>query len=238
MIERAMKWPRLLALAPTVLIVAFASTASAQAPTPGQSQPQPAERSVKILPESAGTPAASALPVISATRLEQLNAMPNGDNSAGLSLNLIPGWEIVAGSKMGFRVTTKKQGYVILLDVDPSGRLTQIFPDATMMGRDTPEASNLVKAGRALTIPQLGTPYASFEFVAQPPSGLAMLVAILSDKPVQIVDLPDAPPPAFAPSDALKYIRDKTRALKIPTANGTDLQQPNWSFDGKFYLIK
>jgi hypothetical protein len=238
MIERAMKWPRPPALAAAVLTFAFVGTSAAQAPAPGQNQAQPTERSVKILPESAGTPAASGLPVIPATRLEQLNAMPNGDNSAGLSLSLIPGWEIVAGSKMGFRVTTKKQGYVILLDVDPSGRLTQIFPDATAMGRDAPEASNLIRVGRALTIPQLGTPYASFEFVAQPPSGLAMLVAILSDKPVQIVDLPDAPPPAFAPSDALKYIRDKTRALKIPTANGAELQQPNWSFDGKFYLIK
>jgi hypothetical protein len=238
MIGRGMEWPRSPALAAAVLTFAFVSTSSAQAPPPGQSQAQPTERSVKILPESAGMPTASTLPVIPAARLEQLNAMPNGDNSAGLSLSLIPGWEVVAGSKMGFRVTTKKQGYVILLDVDPSGRLTQIFPDATVMGRDAAEASNLIRAGRALTIPQLGTPYASFEFVAQPPSGLAMLVAILSDKPVQIVDLPDAPPPAFAPSDALKYIRDKTRALKIPTASGTELQQPNWSFDGKFYLIK
>ena len=78
---------------------------------------------------------------------------------------------------------------MILLDVDTTGKLTQIFPDAAMMERASVDSSNHIRPGRALTIPQLGTPSAGFEFVAQPPSGLAMLVAVLSDKPVQIVSL-------------------------------------------------
>jgi hypothetical protein len=64
-----------------------------------------------------------------------------------------------------------------------------------------------------------------------------MVVALLSDKPVQVVDLPDVPAPAFAPSDTLKYIRDQARTLKVPSEGG-QLEQPNWSFDGKFYLIR
>ena len=210
----------------------------AQMPAVDSTQTPPQERSVRILPESADKPALASPPPFPAARLEQLNAALNLENPAGLSLSLIPGSEVVAGSKIGFRITTKKQGYVVLLDVDINGKLTQIFPDAAMMARESADTSNLIKPGRPLTFPQLGSANAGFEFVAQPPSGLAMLVALLSDKPVQIVDLPDAPPPAFAPDDALKYVRDKTRTLKIPTADGRDLQQPNWSFAGKFYLIK
>jgi hypothetical protein len=64
-----------------------------------------------------------------------------------------------------------------------------------------------------------------------------MAVAMLSDRPVQVVDLPDAPPPAFAPTETLKYVRDQARTLKVPSHDG-NLAQPAWSIDGKFYLIK
>jgi hypothetical protein len=196
---------------------------------------QEGEHSVKILPgaEAPATP----VPAISPVRIELLNSSVKVENSAGVSLDLIPNLEVIAGSKIGFRITTKKPGYLILLDVDASGKLTQIFPNATAATRGTRDASNLVRPGRPLTIPQLGTPYAGFEFVAEPPAGVAMVVALLSDKPVQVVDLPDVPAPAFAPSDTLKYIRDQARTLKVPSEAG-QLEQPNWSFDGKFYLIR
>jgi hypothetical protein len=63
-------------------------------------------------------------------------------------------------------------------------------------------------------------------------------VGLLSDKPVQLVDLPNAPPPAFAPADTLKYVREQTLTLLVPNRNGDRLERPNWSFDGKVYLIK
>jgi Domain of unknown function (DUF4384) len=209
------------------------SQLQAQAQNTAPPSPQP-ERSVTILPD--GPDATVAPPPISADQLAALNAV-KADNAAGVSLDLIPSGEVIAGSKLGFRITAQKAGYLILVNVDASGRLVQIFPNTPSLGEDT-EVPNLIKPGKPLTIPQLGTPYAAFEFVAQPPSGLAMLVAMLSDRPVQVVDLPDAPPPAFAPADTLKYVRDKTRTLIVPDEDGRDWKRPNWSFDGKFYLIK
>ena len=198
-------------------------------------------RSVTILPdvpEVPEAPQATPAPSISPTRLELLNSTVKVENPAGVSVDLIPKLEVIAGSKMGFRIATKKPGYLILLDVDANGKLTQIFPNPTSATRGTRDASNLIKSGRPLTIPQLGTAYAGFEFVADLPTGIAMVVALLSDKPVQVVDLPDAPPPGFAPGDALKYVRDQARTLKVPNPEGGHLEQPNWSIDGKFYLIK
>jgi hypothetical protein len=197
-----------------------------------------APRSVTILPDVPEAPADTQAPEISPMRLELLNSTVKVENSAGVSVDLIPKLEVPVGSKIGFRIATKKPGYLILLDVDASGRLTQIFPNPTTAAHGLRDATNLVKPRRPLTIPQLGTPYARFDFVADPPAGIAMVVALLSDKPVQVVDLPDTPPPGFAPGDTLKYVRDQARTLKVPNPDGGRLEQPNWSIEGKFYLIK
>jgi len=197
-----------------------------------------APRSVTILPDVPEAPATTRTPDNSPIRLELLNSTIKVENSAGVSVELLPRLEVPAGSKIGFRIATRKTGYLILLDVDAEGRLTQIFPAPKAATHGLRDATNLIKPGHPLTIPQLGTPYAGFEFVADLPAGLAMVVALLSDKPVQVVDLPDTPPPAFAPGDTLKYVRDQTLTLKIPNADSGRLEQPNWSIDGKFYLIK
>ena len=116
-------------------------------------------------------------------------------------------------------MATKKIGYLILLDVDASGRLTQIFPNPTAATHGLRDAPNLIKPEHPLTIPQLGALRGS-EFVVALPAGIALVVALLSDKPVQVVDLSDAPPPAFAPVDTLKYIRDQARTLRVPNPDG------------------
>ena len=197
-----------------------------------------APRSVTILPDVPEAPATTRAPDISPMRLELLNSTVKVENSAGVSVDLLPRLEVPAGSKIGFRIATKKTGYLILLDVDANGRLTQIFPNPTAATHGLREATNLIKPGRPLTLPQFGTPYTRFDFVADLPAGIAMVVALLSDKPVQVVDLPDTPPPGFAPGDTLKYVRDQARTLKVPNPEGGRLEQPNWSIDGKFYLIK
>jgi hypothetical protein len=197
-----------------------------------------APRSVTILPDVPEAPSATRVPDISSMRLELLNSTIKVENSAGVSVDLVPKLEVSVGSRIGFRIATKKIGYLILLDVDAAGRLTQIFPNPTAATHGLRDATNLIKPGRPLTIPQLGTPYAGFDFVADEPAGIAMVVALLSDKPVQVVDLPDAPPPGLTPGEALNYVRDQARTLKVPNPEGGRLEQPNWSIDGKFYLIR
>jgi hypothetical protein len=211
-----------------VLATSVAAQQSGGAPVP----------SVRILPDVPDPAPATAAPAISSARLELLNSSVKVENAAGVSVDLIPNLEVLAGSKVGFRVSTKKPGYLILVDVDAAGKLTQIYPNTTTVTRSTREASNFIKPGRPLTIPQVGSTDGGFDFVAELPAGVAMVVALLSDKPVQVVDLPNTPAPVTAPAEALRYVRDMTRTLKVPNPDGGQLEQPNWSFDGKFYLIK
>jgi hypothetical protein len=212
------------------------TTAQAQdSEAAGQGNPS-RERPVKVLPNDADT--APSGPSLAAADLAAINLNMKTDNSAGLTLDIIPGGEVIAGSKIGFRFTTKKPGYLILLNVDAEGKLSQIFPEAPTEAGAIRDEPCLIKPGKPLTIPQLGSPYATFEFVAEPPAGVAMFVALLSDKPVQLVDLPNAPPPAFAPADTLKYVRDQTLTLVVPNRDNNQLERPKWSFDGKAYLIR
>jgi len=223
-------------LLPALCAALMATMAQAEDPAaPGPDNPS-RERPVKVLPGTPDNPADA--PSVSAADLASINLGMKTDNSAGLTLDIIPGGEVTAGSKIGFRFTTKKPGYLILLNVDAEGKLSQIFPEAPTEAGAVRNEPCLVKPGKPLIIPQLGSPYATFEFIAEPPAGVAMFVALLSDKPVQLVDLPNAPPPAFAPANTLKYVRDQTLTLVVPNRENNRLERPKWSFDGKAYLIR
>lgn len=163
------------------------------------------------------------------------------ENAAGVRLEMLPGTEIAVGSQISFRISAKKPGYLILVDVDAAGKVSQIFPNASSLMRPQgmDESLNRVRPGKPTTIPQIGNPFSGFMFVASPPVGVAMVVAILSDKPVQLIDLPDVPAPMAGRADALKYLTDVARTLRIASASGGgQLAQPNWSFDAKFYVVK
>jgi Domain of unknown function (DUF4384) len=223
-------------LLPALCVAFIATMAQAEDPAAPSPDTPSRERPVKVLPGAPDNPADA--PSVSASDLASINLNMKTDNSAGLTLDIIPGGEVIAGSKIGFRFTTKKSGYLILLNVDAEGKLSQIFPEAPTEAGAVRDEPCLIKPGKPLIVPQLGSPYATFEFIAEPPAGVAMFIALLSDKPVQLVDLPNAPPPAFAPANTLKYVRDQTLTLVVPNRENNQLERPKWSFDGKAYLIR
>lgn len=159
-------------------------------------------------------------------------------NPADVSLDVLPGLDVALGSKVSFRVTTKKAGYLVLVDVDASGKLSQIYPaPAALTGaRIAKPNANYVKPGKPLFIPSVGDGYSGLEYIASPPAGVAMIVAILSDRPVQFLDLPDVPANLTGQAEALAYLTKFAKELRIP--QGNNLIQAQWSFDAKFYAIR
>jgi len=66
-----------------------------------------------------------------------------------------------------------------------------------------------------------------------------MIVALLSDRPVQLVDLPNVPPQLVGNVSAVDYLTKLANELRIPGRTESDrLQEAHWSFDVKFYAIK
>ena len=50
-------------------------------------------------------------------------------NPAGLTLEISPGPEVAIGQNVWFKASASKPGYLVLIDVDPVGKLTQIYPN-------------------------------------------------------------------------------------------------------------
>jgi len=196
-------------------------------------------RAVRIIEGAPGHPSAPALsaPPMGAVDVRQMSI--RSENSAGLELAILPDIELSTGTTVTFRIATKKQGYLILVDVDPAGKLTQIYPNRHLLQtRESRESLNLIKAGQALTIPNRDNPFAGFEFVASPPAGVAMIVAILSDRPVHLVDLPDVAPPQTGQA-AFDQLFEVARQLRIAREDEPgQFQEPKWSFDAKLYVVK
>jgi len=175
---------------------------------------------------------------------QDLEALSNGmkiPNAAGLSMQILPGPDIVAGSQVSFQISSKKAGYLILVDVDATGKLVQIYPNpmSLMAPSGVREQSNYLRPGKSLQIPDRQSPYSRFEFVASPPTGTAMVIALLSDRPVQLVDLPDVPNSLVGSISAIEYLSKYANALRIPNEGGKDrFEEAHWSFDVKFYAIR
>jgi len=173
--------------------------------------------------------------------LEALSSGIKVPNPAGLSMQILPGPDIAAGSQVSFQVSSKKAGYLILVDVDATGKLIQIYPNPmSLMGPSGVRVkSNFIQPGKPLQIPDRGSVYSGFEFVASPPSGTAMVIALLSDHPVQLVDLPDVPGALVGSASSVDYLSKLANELRIPSSGRSDrLEEAHWSFDVKFYAIK
>jgi hypothetical protein len=210
---------------------------SEEAPSPPQSTPKsPAEKAI-LKPADAPTPPATVevTPSLQA-RPSDLGAVKIA-NSAEVSVEMMPGQTVSVGSKVSFRVTTKKAGYLVLVDVDVTGHLTQIYPNTAFLLRGTRPNGNYIKPGGTLMIPSPSDPKAGIQYVVSPPTGQAMIVAILSAQPVQMLDLPDVPLDAKEPAEVLAYLSKWTSELRIPD-DASHLQEARWSFNSKPYRIQ
>ena len=159
-------------------------------------------------------------------------------NPAELSVEMLPGQAVSIGSVVSFKVSSKKPGYLVLVDVDAAGHLTQVYPNTASLTRTTRPNGNYLKAGQTLTIPLATDPYAGVRYVVSPPTGQAILLGVLSPLPVQILDLPDVPPEIRDNPDlVLSFLAKRTSELRIPDESNR-LREANWSFNAKPYTIQ
>lgn len=173
-----------------------------------------------------------------AQNTERTGATPKIPNPASVSLQMTPDGAVAAGSRVSFRVTTRKAGYLLLVDIDAAGKMTQIFPSPEMIVQSQEAAANFIKPGEELVIPNAAARKRGFDYIASPPAGDAAVVAILSDRRVQILDLPDEVQKQRSEVETITYLAGWTNELRVPDPGSGKLQPSNWSFDIKRYVIK
>lgn len=178
-------------------------------------------------------------PTIAGVARKQL---PKIQNTAGIAVEVAPVVEAAGGQAFTVKVTSRKAGYVVLVAIQPDGRLTQVYPDPGLAEtakaqRKLPKDArsltemNLIQPGRTLTLP-VRTP------AGKPVAGTSVIVAILSDKPVQLLDLPPTPPNANDALGGLVYVHDYARTLKVADRASGGLKDVEWSFDAALYRHK
>lgn len=206
-----------MALRAASLFVAAAWLALAPAAAPAAE----AQRGVKLSPAAPGATAAP--------------------NPAGVTIEFAQGNEVNAGDRVVLIVSAKKPGYLVLLDIDPTGKLQQIYPNlqSMRMPKGAGDEANLVRPGKPVRIPDQLSLIANFEFIAEQPLGPGLIVALLSPRPVQLVDLPDVPPEALGKPAAVDFIYAAAKELRIAGRDGSvRLADPQWSLAAQFYMIR
>jgi hypothetical protein len=151
-------------------------------------------------------PSAEIKPVITNT-LEATNGS-EAKNPAGVVVSFVQGPQVRVGQKVQIRVTAREAGYLMLLDVLPDGSITQIYPNRASLRSPTGTRLSSVRLDprRPLVVPDPANPYAGFEYVVDPPAGDGILVAVLSDKPMNWLSEPETPRTFSTRADALGFV--------------------------------
>jgi len=172
------------------------------------------------------------------TAFGQGNDPVNIPNTAKVSLQMSPDRTVPVGSRISFRVTTRKPGYLMLVDIDADGKMSQIFPSPEMIGESEEGAANFVRPGEELVVPNSAAQKKGFEYIITPPIGSAAVVAILSERRVQLLDLPDDAQKPRTETETVSYLAGWTSGLRVPDTGTGKMQPSNWSFDIKPYSIR
>src|SRR5262249_30527317 len=112
------------------------------------------------------------------------------------------------------------------------------FPTPELLAQSDQRDINYVKPGVEFVVPTPAARQRGFEYVISPPTGSATVVAILSERRVQLLDLPDTPPKLQGQADALSFLSAWTSELRVPDTGSGKLLPNTWSFDIKPYSIK
>lgn len=157
---------------------------------------------------------------------------PTANNKAGLSVGFLQGSALKPGQSVRFSATAQASGYLVLIDVTPDGKATQIYPNRRSLSASKLSKSNRLEAGRQLVVPDPNNPYEGFEFKVEPPPGEGFLLAILSAKPLTSVAVSELPK-TMEKADSLEYLSGIVSELKRDltlTDGATQDPARDWSY--------
>lgn len=158
-------------------------------------------------------------------------ALLANDNQGGVTLEVLPGPSARLGQAVRFRVTSRTEGTLILLDANAGGELVQIYPNEYSQAQNR---SGRIQPGRPITIPD---PTYGFEFTASEPVGQGTLIALVLQDPVDVSSLVNRTrdlTPIAAPVDYMAQIAER---LRKPWTDGATTRLTRWSMTSVRYAI-
>ncbi len=154
------------------------------------------------------------------------------DNPVQAKLEILPSAAFRLGEVMQIRVTSPRDGYLVVLDLDARGQVTQIFPNQFS---DKAGKQNRIVANRPITIPDA---YYGFQFRAREPVGRGQLLAIVSEDPVPLDSLLNQHKDLQVIARPETYLTALVQPLRQPWTGDRFNRQVAWSLVKVKYEIR
>ena len=153
------------------------------------------------------------------------------DNDADVAIEILPIDTLRLGQVARFRVTSKKPGYLLLLDIDANNHVTQLIPNEIM---DRNGQSRRIAPGRPITFPDA---HYGFEFKASEPLGEGMLLAIVSQDKADIDSLLHANRAIEVVEKPREYLTELAERLMDVWKDDEHNRALRWSLVARKYSI-
>jgi hypothetical protein len=124
------------------------------------------------------------------------------------------------GEALGFRVRSARDGYLTIVDMDPAGKVTVVYPNAY-------QRDGHVAAGQEIVLP---SPEMGFSFSAEEPAGRGVVRAFVTERPLALDFEEGDASQAAAVIDALR-----AAAGARPSAEGGPVPLLGWSTGAVVY---
>ena len=106
-----------------------------------------------------------------------------GAGDGATRIEILPRDAMKIGEKVRFRVTSERDGRLVLLDVNAKGEVTQLFPNFQSTRH---ERGDKIARGRPITVPDA---YYGFDFTASEPRGEGTVLAIVLEDDLSLNDI-------------------------------------------------
>jgi hypothetical protein len=153
------------------------------------------------------------------------------DNDAGVAIQVLPSNHNTLGEQVQFQVSSDHPGWLILLDINANGEITQLIPNDLMTGLGV---SHFIDTERPVTIPEQGS---ALLLTAQEPIGEGTLMAIVTEDNVPLSDLVQGSRDFSTVDDPQAYLASLAQSLMSIWRDETANRRMKWSMSTLNYTI-
>lgn len=189
---------------------------------------KPADKPQRVYQEAKVEAGVTASAYVDANPVVAIGDIVGKADNGDVTVSLDTGTALMKGQVFKISVTSKYDGNLVLLDVNPEGVATQIFPNE-IAKKITP-----LSAGSMLTIPD---DYYGFDFEAEG-SGENMLVAIVIGDDVDLKDVAGAAQGLNAELDARQTLSAIVAKLQKAWTGDAENRGVRWSLGTLKYTIE
>ena len=154
-----------------------------------------------------------------------------GAGDGATRIEILPHDAMKIGEKVRFRVTSERDGRLVLLDVNAKGEVTQLFPNFQSTRH---ERGDKIARGRPITVPDA---YYGFDFTASEPRGEGTVLAIVLEDDLSLNDIVGGHLNLDPIADRDRYLAELAKRVREIWSKDERNRELRWSLAVATYRI-